>query len=209
MTTPRSHQTVRLGPGSHRVPEDGACVVELASMLGGAAFSDRPPSVCPALREFLHGYNDGLPDALRQDLYALASVIAGSRAPAAVLAWRARLIIDWSRSLAEMDAVTIRFGRWTLPNCGIAGRAVAALAAERHWYHRQTVAFLTWIATRHERRSRSRLEPAALLGEPHRLAPVAGIELLHHRGEVVANGARREVEGSGELGDRHVLTARR
>jgi hypothetical protein len=64
-----THQTVRLSAGSHAAPDDCACVLELASMLNGEPFSDRPPSVCPALREFLQGYNDGLPDDLRQELF--------------------------------------------------------------------------------------------------------------------------------------------
>ena len=40
--TPSSHQTVRLSAGKHRSPEDGVCVVELASMLAGETFTDRP-----------------------------------------------------------------------------------------------------------------------------------------------------------------------
>lgn len=64
-----THQTVRLSAGSHAAPDEGARVLELASMLNREPFSDRPRSVCPALRESLQGYNEGLPDDLRPELF--------------------------------------------------------------------------------------------------------------------------------------------
>jgi hypothetical protein len=198
MVPPPSHQTIKLSAGSHRSPEDGACVVELSSMLEGLPFSDRPESVCPALREFLHGYNDGLPDELRQDLYGLASAIAGSRSPARTTAWRARLCTDWGLSLARLQHVGLPLRGWTLHDCALAGRYCAGLAASDGWAHRRTVAFLTWLATprtpnrpgqpphpsQPHRRNRPHgqgqphrpaLQPAPLLGEPNRLAPVARV----------------------------------
>jgi hypothetical protein len=42
--------------------------MELASMLAGERFSDRPRSVSRALAAFLRGYNDLLDDKRRQDL---------------------------------------------------------------------------------------------------------------------------------------------
>jgi hypothetical protein len=58
-------QTVRLARGRHRSAEDGACVMELASMLAGERFTDRPKSVCPVIAAFLRGYNDALPECER------------------------------------------------------------------------------------------------------------------------------------------------
>lgn len=146
MVSPRSHQTVRLSAGSHRTPEEGACVLEVASMLGHEPFSDSPKSVCPALREFLHSYNDGLPDHLRQELYGLAGEIVGTRAPAHVTAWRTRLCVDWGRSLAAIEDVSTRFPGWTLSNCALAGKYSARAARRDPWCHRQTVAFFGWLA---------------------------------------------------------------
>jgi hypothetical protein len=54
-----SHQIVQLSDGSHRSPDDGGCVMELASMLAGEPFTDRPASVCPVIAAFLRTYNDG------------------------------------------------------------------------------------------------------------------------------------------------------
>ena len=65
-----SHQTVRLAKGKHRSPEDGACVMELASMLAGESFSDHPASVCPAIAGFLRAYNDVIDYRPRQELNA-------------------------------------------------------------------------------------------------------------------------------------------
>ena len=40
-----SYQTIKLGRGKHARPEDGACAMELASMLAGERFTDHPASV--------------------------------------------------------------------------------------------------------------------------------------------------------------------
>jgi hypothetical protein len=143
-----THQTVRLSAGSHTAPDDGACVLELASMLGGEPFSDRPASVCPALREFLQGYNDGLPDVLRQELFGLAADIVGTHAPPPVTAWRARLCVDWARSVAAIEGITTEFEGSTLATCAQAGAYTAEVARSNPWCHSQTVAFFTWIARR-------------------------------------------------------------
>ena len=56
--SPASYQTIRLSKGKHTDPEDGACVMELASMLAGEPFTDHPASVCPVIGSFLRSYND-------------------------------------------------------------------------------------------------------------------------------------------------------
>lgn len=76
-----SHQTVRLGPGKHRSPADGACVMELASMLAGEPFTDRPRTACPVLGAFLRAYNDSVRSARRQELVPCASLVVGTRSP--------------------------------------------------------------------------------------------------------------------------------
>ena len=45
--SPVTYQTIKLGKGKHSSPDDGACVMELASMLAGESFTDHPSSVCP------------------------------------------------------------------------------------------------------------------------------------------------------------------
>ena len=56
MTT--SHQTVRLSRGRHLSPHQGVCAMELASMLAGETFTDRPAAVCPVIAGFVRAYND-------------------------------------------------------------------------------------------------------------------------------------------------------
>jgi hypothetical protein len=68
-----SHQTIRLSKGKHASPSEGACVMELASMLAGEPFSDRPASVCPVIAGFMRAYNDRIDDERRQDLYRYAA----------------------------------------------------------------------------------------------------------------------------------------
>ena len=78
---PVTHQTIKLSRGKHASPEDGACVMELASMLAGERFSDRPRAVCPVIASFLRAYNDLAPAAWRQDLVPSAARVVGSRRP--------------------------------------------------------------------------------------------------------------------------------
>jgi hypothetical protein len=74
----RSGSSVRLEPGSHRSPEEGVCIVELASVIGGEPFSDRPRCVCEVIASFLRGWNDRAGYADRQRLQPYASRVVGT-----------------------------------------------------------------------------------------------------------------------------------
>jgi hypothetical protein len=100
-----SYQTIKLSKGKHSSAEDGACVMELASMLAGESFTDHPASVCPVIGSFLRAYNDSVDDARRQDLYAYASMVVGSRTSADVQRTRAEFLTAWSAHF--------RRNRWT------------------------------------------------------------------------------------------------
>ena len=91
-----THQTVKLRRGRHDSPKEGACVMELASMLAGEPFSDHPASVCPVIGSFLRAYNDSIDDRRRQDLYAYASRVVGSRSSIGVQRERADLLAEWA-----------------------------------------------------------------------------------------------------------------
>jgi hypothetical protein len=94
-----SYQTIRLSPGRHTSPEQGACVVELASMLAGDPFSDHPQSVCPVIGSFLRAYNDRVDDDRRQDLYRYAAEVVGSNASGVVERARADRLAACAREL--------------------------------------------------------------------------------------------------------------
>jgi hypothetical protein len=100
-----SHQTIKLSKGKHSSPSDGACVMELASMLAGEKFTDHPESVCPAIGSFLRAYNDSVEDDRRQDLYAYAARVVGSQSSAEVERARAERLLDWAAERNER--------RWT------------------------------------------------------------------------------------------------
>lgn len=91
-----THQTIKLSKGKHTSPDDGACVMELASMLAGEPFTDHPASVCPVIGSFLRAYNDSIDDSRRQDLYAYASMVVGSRTSADVQRLRAEHLTEWT-----------------------------------------------------------------------------------------------------------------
>jgi len=94
--SPVSYQTIKLSKGKHASPDDGACVMELASMLAGEPFSDHPATVCPVIGSFLRAYNDSIDDTRRQDLYAYASTVVGSRPPISVQRQRAERLAEWA-----------------------------------------------------------------------------------------------------------------
>jgi hypothetical protein len=102
-----SHQTVSLARGKHASPRAGACVMELASMLAGEEFTDRPAGVCPVVGAFLRAYNDAVDDRRRQDLYGYASAAVGTRASAAVTRRRAQRCVDELRALRRWPLATL------------------------------------------------------------------------------------------------------
>jgi hypothetical protein len=87
---------VRLTAGAHSSPQEGVCVVELASMIAEERFSDRPRCVCPVIGAFLRGWNDRAPHAERQRLGPYAARIVGSRSTSAVARGRRDLCLEWS-----------------------------------------------------------------------------------------------------------------
>ncbi len=99
--SPVTHQTIKLSRGKHRSSDEGACVMELASMLAGEEFSDHPGSVCPVIGALLRAHNDSVDDERRADLYAYAAKVVGSRSPGPVQDARAARLSDWDRQVRE------------------------------------------------------------------------------------------------------------
>jgi hypothetical protein len=69
---------VRLARGRHQTPANGACVMELASMLAGERFSDRPRCVDPVIAAFLRAFNDRLDTRARESLRPYAAAVIGT-----------------------------------------------------------------------------------------------------------------------------------
>jgi len=162
--SPVTFQTIKLSRGKHSSPENGACVMELASMLADEPFSDRPDSASPVIAAFLRTYNDGIDDELRQDLLALASLIVGTAASQAVERDRASRCLEFTRSLGQ----GLPTGRATI---GIASSeasgswaALAALASgPSAEVHARTLEFVRELAGV-DARTRGRRWPDRLLG---------------------------------------------
>lgn len=122
---PVTHQTIQLSKGKHTSPEEGACVMELASMLAGEPFSDHPRAVCPVIAAVLRRYNDTLDDWRRQDLYAYAARVVGSRGNARLERMRTDYLRTWI-----YDRSPRRRQRWLRPGylLGVAEPSVDVLA---------------------------------------------------------------------------------
>jgi hypothetical protein len=95
--------TVRLEPGSHRSPEDGVCVVELASMVAGEPFSDRPDCVCEVIAAYLRAWNDRAGYFQRQRLLPYTTRVIGSCADRATTRRRRDLCLIWGE-LVDADS---------------------------------------------------------------------------------------------------------
>jgi hypothetical protein len=91
-----SHQTIKLSKGKHTSAEEGACVMELASMLAGEQFTDHPACACPVIGSFLRAYNDSIDDDRRQDLYRYASQIVDTRGSSRLQQARAERLFQWA-----------------------------------------------------------------------------------------------------------------
>jgi hypothetical protein len=107
---PVTYQTIKLSKGKHTSHEHGACVIELASMLADEPFSDHPASVCPVIAAVLRAYNDSIDDRRRQDLYAYAAKIVGSRGSKELEGRRVEQVTAW---MAKPNAR--RWTRFLLP----------------------------------------------------------------------------------------------
>lgn len=148
------HQTTMLGPGRHRDPSHGVCAMELSSLLADERFTDHPQSVCPAVAAFLRGYNDALPSALRQELFAVAATVVGSRTrdarvrherQLALLGWpvevwaRRRWRLPWPPTFAPENAFA---------DLEQAGAYVGRAARRDRKVHERTVAFVEQLVRR-------------------------------------------------------------
>jgi hypothetical protein len=70
--------------------------MELASMLAGERFGDRPLSVCPVIGAILRAYNDNVDDRRRQDLYRFAADAVDTRRDYVVQRRRADAALEWA-----------------------------------------------------------------------------------------------------------------
>lgn len=122
---PVSHQVVELKPGRHTSPEQGACVVELASMLAGERFSDHPRSVCPVIAAYMRTVNDCLDEDGRQELFPYAAAIVGTRDSRHSSVHRGRLCRVWMQGLGGPSS---RWGRF-FPGW-VSGGEAASLCAK-------------------------------------------------------------------------------
>ena len=124
-----SHQTVRLARGKHDTPADGACVLELASMLAGEPFSDQPHSVCPVIAAYLRAYNDGAEDLSDRALYGAAARVVGTSAGLEVERLRARRCNELT---ADLYAAWSPLPRWLAPQAPLFVRDEALETAGVH-----------------------------------------------------------------------------
>lgn len=98
--------SLHLAPGSHSSPRDGVCAVELASLLAGEKFSDRPRCVCRVVAASLRSFNDRASHADRQRLIPYARRAVGTRGDRELTRARRELCLVWAG--AHPDAGPLR-----------------------------------------------------------------------------------------------------
>jgi hypothetical protein len=146
--SPATHQTIKLSKGRHNSPDEGACVMELASMLAGEPFSDHPVSVCPVIGSCLRAYNDWIDDDRRQDLYRYASEVVGTRAPQEIQRARADRVTAWAGEAARRRWTRFLLVRgifalmlWPQPD-DLGSRMVQAVARRRRGSHEEVLGLI-------------------------------------------------------------------
>jgi len=103
--------------------------MELASMLAGEQFSDRPTSVCPVIGGFLRSYNDAIDDEHRQDLYDYAGLAVGTRGGSELERARQERCVAWAQEILER-APSRRMLRWLgLRRAAVERRRIGSEAA--------------------------------------------------------------------------------
>jgi hypothetical protein len=146
--------------------------MELASMLAGERFSDRPQCASPVIGAFLRTYNDAVGDARRQDLYRFAAMVVGSRASRQCERMRADMCVEWAYGLAS-DAGLRRWhlrrlarmgempGHSSLEDCGSMAARVAAASIRRRddAAHARALAFVESLIDTVDRRDSLELTP--------------------------------------------------
>jgi hypothetical protein len=147
------HQTVKLSKGRHGSPQDGMCVLELASVLAGERFSDHPRTVCPVISSVLRSYNDALDDERRQSLIPYASHVVGTRGSVRVQERRAEMIRSWiaGRPRGRFARLVGRLWRadGSATSDSIGSQAIRALGAHGDVAHAELLALVdALIATR-------------------------------------------------------------
>jgi hypothetical protein len=147
-----SHQTVKLSRGKHHSSDEGACAMELASMLAGEPFSDQPESVCPVIASFMRAYNDSIDDRRRRDLYEYASKAVGSRSSDEVQQARFEHLTAWGLSLHQRRWMRllprrVRLLAWT-PELDLIGpQVVRAIATHDDRSHARALALIDQLLT--------------------------------------------------------------
>lgn len=86
----------KLEPGRHRSPAEGVCIVELASILAGEEFSDRPGCVCEVLAAFLRNWNDRTGYADRQRVLPYAERLIRTGGDPAATRRRRGICLAWA-----------------------------------------------------------------------------------------------------------------
>ena len=149
-----THQTIKLSKGRHNSPDEGACVMELASMLAGEPFSDHPASVCPVIGSCLRAYNDWIDDHRRQDLYAYASKVVGTRSTHEVQRARAARVTEWVSQAARRRRLTrfiivrgmFALMLWPQPD-DLGSRMIQAVARRRRGSHHEVLGLIDELMT--------------------------------------------------------------
>jgi hypothetical protein len=77
MSQPVPEMIPVLSRGKHRRPEDGACFMEMVSVLGGNRWSDNPPGTHPLLAHLARLVNDFTSDARRPMLSPMVPSVIG------------------------------------------------------------------------------------------------------------------------------------
>jgi hypothetical protein len=171
--------------------------MELASILAGERFSDRPKSVCPLIGAILRIFNDHIGDERRQDLYRFAAQAVGTRGDFALQRERAEVALAVARE-ARTDTPRGKRLEEPAPDAGpeqIADYVVESIARRAYSRYRSR----RWDDDSHARMI-ALLDRLIATGQSAAFDALLG-ELVEHPGEPVEHVGGDEELFLAELGE--------
>ena len=127
-----------LAAGRHREPGEGACLLELVSVLAGEPWTDRPRCVHPVLAAIARRVNDACSDEGRDALVPCAVPLIGTAgAPVSAV-----LVERCARAALSVRPDLRRLRRRWWPACSLVADAVTVLAEHAESADQRLVALL-------------------------------------------------------------------
>jgi hypothetical protein len=187
--------------------------MELASMLAGERFGDRPASVCPIVGSILRLYNDVIDDRRRVDLYRYSAEAVGTRGDFELQHDRAAVAIAWARAGYEKRPWSWRALANTpqepAADSGPDGIAEYVIGSLRRRHSAGAHAATLWMLDRLIAMTPTPTSTNVSLGAPIEVSAAAAAPIAHQAGDRSCHATGALTRRAGGVGESLRLAGRR